>query len=455
MTPMRTLILGAAGRDFHDYLMFFRGNPMFEVVAFTAAQIPYIERRRFPAELAGEAHPDGIPIHLESELEVLIERERIDIVFLAYSDLDDLAVMHLAARVQACGAAFAMLGGKQTQLRSRLPVIAVTATRTGAGKSPLCQWLAARFARQGIRAGVLRHPMPYGDLLRQRVQRFATMDDLAAADCTVEEREEYTPYIEAGLVIHAGVDYAAILAAAEAEAQLILWDGGNNDVAFVRPDLLITIADALRPGHETSYYPAETNIRAADIVLINKVDEAQRTDVDAMRARIAEINPRAAIMETSFSPAIQASRDAPAASLAGKRALVIEDSPTITHGGMASGAGLVAAQRAGSTQLIEARLHAVGTIAATYRTYPHIGPVLPALGYSAQQREDLLATIERCNADVIVDASPAGIEHLYNGAVPVLRVLYPFAQRRGPDLAQAIDAFLQRHGVRADQPSGA
>ena len=448
MTPMRTLILGAAGRDFHDYLTFFRGNPMFEVVAFTAAQIPYIERRRFPAELAGEGHPDGIPIHLESEMETLIAREGIDIVFLAYSDLDDLAVMHLAARAQAAGAAFAMLGAKQTQLRSRLPVIAVTATRTGAGKSPLCQWLAARFARQGIRAGVLRHPMPYGDLARQRVQRFATMADLTAADCTVEEREEYTPYIEAGLVIHAGVDYAAILAAAEAESQLILWDGGNNDISFVKPDLLITIADALRPGHETSYYPAETNVRAADIVLINKVDEAQRADVDAMRARIAEINPRASILETSFAPALQPKDGAPAPSLAGLRALVIEDSPTITHGGMASGAGLVAAQRAGITQPIDARKYAVGTIAASYRAFPHIGPVLPALGYSTQQREDLLATIDRCNADVIVDASPAGIEHLYNGAVPVWRVAYPFAQRRGPDLAQAIDAFLARRGVR-------
>ena len=448
MTPMRTLILGAAGRDFHDYLTFFRGNPMFEVVAFTAAQIPYIERRRFPAELAGDDHPDGIPIHLESEMEALIVREGIDIVFLAYSDLDDLAVMHLAARAQAAGAAFAMLGAKQTQLRSRLPVIAVTATRTGAGKSPLCQWLAARFARQGIRAGVLRHPMPYGDLARQRVQRFATMADLTAADCTVEEREEYTPYIEAGLVIHAGVDYAAILAAAEAESQLILWDGGNNDISFVRPDLLVTIADALRPGHETSYYPAETNIRAADIVLINKVDEAQRADVDAMRARIAEINPRASILETSFAPALQPKDGNPVPSLAGLRALVIEDSPTITHGGMAAGAGLVAAQRAGITQPIDARQHAVGTIAAAYRAYPHIGPVLPALGYSTQQREDLLATIDRCNADVIVDASPAGIEHLYNGAVPVWRVAYPFAQRRGPDFAQAIDAFLARNGVR-------
>ena len=448
MTPMRTLILGAAGRDFHDYLTFFRGNPMFEVVAFTAAQIPYIERRRFPVELAGDDHPDGIPIHLESEMETLIAREGIDIVFLAYSDLDDLAVMHLAARAQAAGAAFAMLGAKQTQLRSRLPVIAVTATRTGAGKSPLCQWLAARFARQGIRAGVLRHPMPYGDLARQRVQRFATMADLTAADCTVEEREEYTPYIEAGLVIHAGVDYAAILAAAEAESQLILWDGGNNDISFVKPDLLITIADALRPGHETSYYPAETNVRAADIVLINKVDEAQRADVDAMRARIAEINPRASILETSFAPALQPKEGAPVPSLAGLRALVIEDSPTITHGGMASGAGLVAAQRAGITQPIDARKYAVGTIAASYRAFPHIGPVLPALGYSTQQREDLLATIDRCNADVIVDASPAGIEHLYNGAVPVWRVAYPFAQRRGPDLAQAIDAFLARRGVR-------
>ena len=441
-TPLRALILGAAGRDFHDYLTFFRHSRAFTVVAFTATQIPYIEQRRFPAELAGPLHPEGIPIYPETELEALIERLRIDFVFLAYSDLDDLAVMHLAARAQAHGAAFAMLGGRQTQLPATLPVIAVTATRTGAGKSPLCQWLAVRFARQGIRAGVLRHPMPYGDLNRQRVQRFASPADLDAADCTIEEREEYAPYIEAGLVIHAGVDYAAILAAAEQESDLILWDGGNNDVSFIRPDLLLCVADALRPGHETSYYPAETNIRAADIVLINKVDEAARADVDAMHARIAAINPGAVIIETSFAPALERPLD-----LRGKRALVIEDSPTITHGGMPFGAGLVAARRAGLELPVDPRPYAVGSIADAFLAFAHIGPVLPALGYSPAQRTDLAESIRRCDAEVIVDASPAGIAHVYQGAVPIVRVTYPFAQRRGTDLGDMINAFLLRCGL--------
>ena len=456
--PLRTLILGAAGRDFHDYLMFFRHSAQFQVVGFTATQIPYIAQRRFPAQLAGPQYPDGIPIHAESALETLLEQQDIDFVFLAYSDLPEHDVMQLVARVQACGAAFAMLGSKQTQLRSSKPVIAVTATRTGAGKSPVSQWLAQRFARQGIRAGVLRHPMPYGDLNRQRIQRFASACDLDDAACTVEEREEYAPYIEAGLVIHAGVDYAAILQAAEAASDLILWDGGNNDVSFIRPDLLICVADALRPGHELTYYPSSTNIRSADIVLINKVDEARAEDVAAMTARIQAVNPRARILQTSFHPELTAGAalgppSAARIDLAGRRVLIIEDSPTTTHGGMASGAGLVAAMRAGLTDAINPRDYAVGSIAEAFAAWPHIGPVLPALGYSDAQRADLAQTIARCNPDVIVDASPAGIEHLYKGSATVFRVRYPFTQRAqeeggGPDLAGLVDAFVAERRLR-------
>ena len=456
--PLRTLILGAAGRDFHDYLMFFRNSQQFQVVGFTATQIPYIAQRHFPTELAGPQYPDGIPIHAESALEALIAEQDIEFVFLAYSDLPEHDVMQLVARVQTCGAAFAMLGSKQTQLRSSKPVIAVTATRTGAGKSPVSQWLAQRFAKQGIRAGVLRHPMPYGDLNRQRIQRFASASDLDDAECTVEEREEYAPYIEAGLVIHVGVDYAAILHAAESESDLILWDGGNNDVSFIRPDLLICVADALRPGHELSYYPSSTNIRSADIVLINKVDEARTEDVAAMTLRIQSVNPRAQILQTSFHPELTAGAaiGPPSESrieLAGKRVLIIEDSPTTTHGGMASGAGLVAALRAGLDHAINPRDYAVGSIAAAFATWPHIGPVLPALGYSVAQRADLAQTIARCNPEVIVDASPAGMEHLYTGSATIFRVRYPFMQRSqeeggGPDLAMLVDAFVAERGLR-------
>lgn len=450
--PLRTLILGAAGRDFHDFLTHFRDNPNYEVMAFTATQIPFIEMRHFPAELAGPRYPQGIPIYAQARLNELLRQYQIDAVFLAYSDIAHLEVMHLAAQVQSQGASFSLLGCRQTQLRSRLPVIAVTATRTGAGKSSLALWLALHLREQGIRAGVLRHPMPYGDLNQQRVQRFATVKDLDDAHCTLEEREEYTPYLENGLVIHAGVDYARILAHAEHEAQLILWDGGNNDSAFVRPNLLITMTDARRPGSELNFYPGESNVRSADVLVINKVDETTAEGIADIHHNLRGLNGHAPILETSFSPHLNEADTGKLRALmlnSSPRALVIEDAPSVTHGGAKSDAGMAAALAAGVSNFVDPRLFARGSIAEAYRTFPHMGWVLPSLGYSNAQRADLAATIAACQADLVVDGSPAGIAALCPPGTPVFRTSYRFGQRRGPPLENILANFLRTFALPA------
>ncbi len=435
----RSILMGAAGRDFHDFQTFFRERPEFRVVAFTAAQIPFIERRAFPRELAGPGYDADVPIHPERDLPRLVRELAVDFVFLAYSDLSHEEVMHRASLVQAAGAAFALLAPRQTQLASRRPVVSVTAVRTGAGKSPISHCIARHLRSRGVRTAVLRHPMPYGDLRRQAVQRFASEADLDRAECTIEEREEYEPYLEAGLVVFAGVDYRSILAEAERDADAVLWDGGNNDHPFLRPDLSIVVADALRPGHEIAYYPGETNLRSADVVVVNKVSGATPEGVATVRRHAAELAPRAALVEGDLAVAV----DRPEA-ISGRRVLVVEDGPTLTHGGMSFGAGTVAARAHGARELVDPRPFAVGTIAEALRSFPHIGPVLPALGYSEAQRRELAETIARTGADVVVDASPSRLDRFLALTVPVVRVHYRFEQRSGPPLLGLVDSALAR-----------
>lgn len=433
------LILGAAGRDFHNFQMFFRDRPEFRVCGFTATQIPFIESRCFPLSLAGPGYSEDIPIYPESELPDLIQSLSIDFVFLSYSDVSHSDVMHKASQVQACGASFVLLGPKQTQLQSEKPVIAVTAVRTGAGKSPLSQWLARQLIAAGKRTAVLRHPMPYGDLTRQAVERLATLDDLNRYDCTVEEREEYEPYIEQGVVVFAGVDYRMILALAETEADMILWDGGNNDFSFVRPDLNLVVVDALRPGHEVGYYPGETNLRLADIIVINKVANASPEALEGIQERVRRNNPRAQVIQAD----LEIVADRPEA-IPGKRVLVVEDGPTLTHGDMAYGAGTLAAQRFGASELVDPRPFAVGTLAEAYVRFSHLGAVLPALGYSHEQCRELQQTIDNSKADIVIDASPCRLDRLLELKTPVVRVSYQFRQTAGPDLLSLVMQRLKK-----------
>jgi len=432
----RVLILGAAGRDFHDFLMAFRDDPRIEVIAFTAAQIPGISDRRFPPELAGPGYPAGIPIVPEDQLETLCREKRIDRVVLAYSDLAHEQVMHLASRALAAGADFALLGPRRTMLESRRPVIAVSAVRTGCGKSPTARWIARRLRRQGVAVAVIRHPMPYGDLARQVVQRFASRADLDAAGCTIEEREEYEPHIEQGGVVFAGVDYRRILAAAESEAGMILWDGGNNDFPFVRPDLHVVLVDPLRPGHELRYHPGETVLRMADVVVIAKSDAAGPDAVAQVIANCRSVNPHASIVRGG-SPVRLDDEDA----VRGRRVLVIEDGPTITHGGMAWGAGHVAALGAGAGTIVDPRLYATPVLRRVYQAFPHIGPVLPATGYSAEQLQGLVDTVARSPAEVVVSATPIDLTALAAFGKPVVRARYEFADLDSPGLGARIDTF--------------
>jgi predicted GTPase len=437
MDAFNCIIMGAAGRDFHDFQTFFREHPAFRVRCFTAHQIPFIEQRVFPRDLAGPGYGEDIPIFPEERLPELITRFDIDFVFLSYSDLSYAEVMHKASLVQAAGASFALLGPRHTELDTKRPVVSVTAVRTGAGKSPLSLALAAHLAGRGVSVGIVRHPMPYGDLRRQTLQCFRRRDDLDAESCTVEEREEYEPYLELGLCIYAGVDYAKILRAAEMESEVILWDGGNNDLAFFHAGLKIVVLDALRPGHESSYYPGETNLRRADVVVLNKVSEATPDAVEAVRRNAHVINPHATVLEADLDVRV----DAPDM-ITGKRVLVVEDGPTVTHGGMGFGAGTIAARRYGAAALLDPRPHAVGSIAETFAAYPHLGPVLPALGYSTEQCRELSETIRRTAPEVVVDGSPARLDHVLPGAVPVVRVRYAFVQRSGPPIEEIVDRFV-------------
>jgi predicted GTPase len=438
--PYNCIVMGAAGRDFHVYLSFLRGNRNFRVVAFTATQIPFIDQRGFPRSLAGPDYAEDIPIYDEYRLTELIRRHQVDFVFFAYSDMPHAEIMHRASLVEAAGASFVMLGPDHTQLPSDKPVVSITATRTGAGKSPLTQWLARLLTGRGIKAAVIRHPMPYGNLEMQRVQRFATPEDLDRERCTIEEREEYSPYVEMGIPIYAGVDYRAVLDESAREADIVLWDGGNNDFSFIRPDLGIVVVDALRAGHEIDYFPGEVNFRRADILVIGKVGSAEPGAVDGILERAAELNPGASICTADLEIEVD-----DAERIRGQRVLVIEDGPTVTHGGMSFGAGTVAAKRLGA-EIVDPRPYAVGTIRDTFEAYPHLEQVLPAMGYSEEQQAALAQTINTCckaeHVACVVDASPARLDRMLDLDVPQLRVRYRFVQKSGEPLEKNVLALL-------------
>ncbi len=441
-TPTRVLIMGAAGRDFHNFNMVYRDDPQYRVVAFTATQIPAIAGRRYPAALAGDLYPDGVPILDEDGLAGLCRDRRIDEVVLAYSDISHAAVMHKASVVLAAGADFVMLGPERTMIHAAVPVIAVCAVRTGCGKSQTARWLSGRLKAQGLRVAVIRHPMPYGDLERQAVQRFARRSDLDVADCTVEEREEYEPHLALGNPVYAGVDYERIVRRAEQEADVILWDGGNNDFSFVRPDLNIVLVDPLRPGDETSHHPGETVLRMADLVLIAKSNSAASADVARVRDNVRRIRPGVRIV-LGASPAFL---DDPAA-VRGRRVLVVEDGPSITHGGMAYGAGYVAATEAEAAEIVDPRSAAVPEIAAVYARYPHIGRVLPAVGYDAAQLDALAQTINRADVDLVVSGTPCDLAARIAIDKPIVRARYEYAEVGQLGLGEPVDAFLVEQGL--------
>jgi len=433
----RILIVGAAGRDFHNFNVVYRDDPSVRVVAFTAAQIPGIGGRLYPPALAGPSYPRGIPILGEEQLELVCEREHVSQVVFAYSDVPHQAVMHLASRALSTGADFVLLGPERTMLAASVPVIAISATRTGCGKSPIARWLGCYLRERGRRAVVLRHPMPYGDLERQGVQRFGDRRDLDAARCTVEEREEYEPHLAAGNVVFAGVDYLAILTAAQREADLIIWDGGNNDFPFLHPSLHLVVVDALRPGQATAYHPGEAVLRMADVVVVNKVDAASRAGVQSVIDEVRTVNAEATIVRAR-SPV----RLDDAAAVRGRRVLVVEDGPTITHGGMAYGAGYVAATEAGAAAIVDPRPWAVDSIAETFRQHPHIGRVIPAVAYNTEQLTALRRTVDAADADVVIAATPIDLAALLHVSKPVVRARYEFADAGEPTLAGIVDAFL-------------
>ncbi|MEI7970432.1 MAG: GTPase [Betaproteobacteria bacterium] len=417
----RVLILGAAGRDFHDFAMLCRDDPDVEVVAFTATQIPGIDRRRFPAVLAGPRYPRGIPIFPEADLETLCQSLEVDEVLFAYSDVTHAHVMHLASRALACGASFALPGPRSTMISAARPVVAVSAVRTGCGKSQVARWAAREIAAAGLRVAVIRHPMPYGDLARQRVQRLASRADLDAALCTIEEREEYEPHIAAGHVVFAGVDYRAIVAAAEAEADVLLWDGGNNDFPFITPDIHLVLVDALRPGQVTSHHPGEANLRMADAVIVTKTNAASAQALAEVAAALRAVRPGCPV----FPGASRLGTDPPGVALQGRRVLVVEDGPSLTHGGLATGAGYAVATQAGA-HVLDPRPFAPPTFAAVYAAHPHIGPVIPAVGYDGPQREALRDLIARAAPDLVIAGTPADLRTLLDLEVTVVRVTCEF-----------------------------
>lgn len=435
--PSRVVILGAAGRDFHNFNTCFRDNPAVQVVAFTANQIPGIGGRRYPAELAGVGYPEGIAIEGESDLEQICRREKVDRVVFAYSDVTHAEVMHRASRALALGAEFSLLGPNQTMLESKLPVIAVSAVRTGCGKSQVARWLTRRLLEQGRKPAAIRHPMPYGDLLKQRVQRFSTREEIEIAECTIEEREEYEPYVELGASIYAGVDYAAILARAEEEADIIVWDGGNNDFPFVKPDLHIVLVDALRPDQLDTHHPGEACLRMADVIVVNKANSAPGVDVERAMHAAQIVNPSATVIRANSPVRL----DDPEA-VKGKRVLVVEDGPTITHGGMPYGAGYVAAMQGGVREIIDPRKSATAEIAAVFAQYPHVEKVLPAMGYSDDQLGALRETVQRSKAEIIIAGTPIDLAALLDLDRPVVRARYQFQEAESPGLGDLIDAFL-------------
>jgi len=439
MNPVRTIIMGAAGRDFHNFNVFFRGNPDYEVVAFTATQIPDIEGRTYPAELAGERYPNGIAIYPENDLIRLIKELQVDQVVFAYSDVQHQYVMHKASLVMAAGADFRLMGLNTTQLKSTKPVVSVCAVRTGSGKSQTSRRVSKILRDMGFRVAAIRHPMPYGNLVRQAVQRFADYHDLEVNDCTIEEREEYEPHLDNGVIVYAGVDYEKILRQAEQEVDIILWDGGNNDFPFYKSDFHIVIADPHRPGHEMTYHPGETNARMADVFVINKVDTASAENVIQVREHLVWLNPSAVVIEAA-SPLFV---DDPEA-IRGKRVLVVEDGPTLTHGEMAYGAGWVAARRFGAAQIVDPRPYAVGSISQTFAKYPGTGAVLPAMGYGEKQTKELEETINRAEADLVIIGTPIDLNRLIQINKPAQRVRYELQEIGKPTLEDLLRAKFGR-----------
>lgn len=434
-TRSNVLIMGAAGRDFHNFNMYYRGNRKFNVVAFTATQIPDIDGRKYPAKLAGGLYPRGIPIHAEDKLEELIKKLKVDEVVFSYSDVPHMYVMHMASRVIAAGADFHMMGTKRTLLKSKKPMVTICATRTGCGKSQTTRKVCEELIDMGYKVVAVRHPMPYGDLVKQKVQRFAKMSDLVKHKCTIEEREEYEPHIMRGVVIYAGVDYEAILRRAEKEADVIVWDGGNNDLPFFEGKVNFVVTDPHRAGHGLSYHPGEANLRAADVVVINKIDTAEKKGIKACEANIKAVNPKAKIIHAKSPVSVDNGK-----LIKGKRVLVIEDGPTLTHGEMKYGAGVVAAKKYKAKSMVDPRKYAVGTLKGTYKKYPDIGILLPAMGYGDKQTKDLEKTINATPCDVVIIATPIDLRRIVNIKKPSVRVTYELAEVGKPDIRSSLIA---------------
>ena len=439
MEKTQVIIMGAAGRDFHNFNVYFRNHSDCEVVAFTATQIPGIEKRKYPPELAGPNYPKGIPIYPEEELPKLVREHDVDEVVFAYSDVSYEYVMHKASTALACGADFRLMGSSTTMLKAKVPVVSVCAVRTGSGKSQTSRRVCEILKTLGFKVVVVRHPMPYGDLSRQICQRFASIEDLDKYECTIEEREEYEPHIKNGIVVYAGVDYGKILTEAEKEADVIVWDGGNNDLPFYRPNLHIVVADPHRPGHELEYYPGETNLRIADVVIINKVDTADVASVETVRKNIETTNPDAVIVKAASPIAV----DDPER-VKGRKVLVVEDGPTLTHGNMAYGAGTIAAKRLKAKEILDPRPYAVGSIKATFKKYKHLGPLLPAMGYSKEQIRELEVTINSTPCEVVVIGTPIDLRHVVNMNKPAVRVTYELQEVSKPDLKDIIRTRLPK-----------
>jgi predicted GTPase len=443
MKRTRVIIMGASGRDFHNFNTVFRTDERYEVVAFTATQIPNIEGRKYPAELAGKLYPEGISIFPESELPELINKLNANEVIFAYSDVSFNYVMNKAALVMACGADFKLQGTSPTMLKSRVPVIAVVAVRTGAGKSQTSRKVCNLLRKAGKKVVAVRHPMPYGDLVKQRIQRYSSLEDLKKYECTVEEMEEYEPHIVNGTIIYAGVDYELILREAEKEAEVIIWDGGNNDTPFYRPDLTIVVADPHRPGHEISYYPGAVNVHLADVVIINKIDTSSRSNIDTVRRNIMGINPDAVIIEAASPISVEDEKV-----IRNKRVLVVEDGPTLTHGEMTYGAGHVAARKYGASEIVDPRPWVVDSIAETFKKYPHIGTLLPAMGYSGKQIKDLEETINRVECDSVVIGTPIDLRRIIKINKPSTRIRYELDEIAQPDLNEILQAFMKEHNLK-------
>ena len=436
MFMRNVIIMGAAGRDFHNFNTYYRDNPAYRVKAFTATQIPDIEGRKYPAALAGRLYPQGIPIYAEEELVSLIKKHKVKEVVFSYSDVSHEYVMHKASIVLAAGASYTLLGPEDTMIKSKVPVISICAVRTGSGKSQTTRKVGLILKEKGRRVVAIRHPMPYGDLVKQKAQRFATYADLDKHECTIEEREEYEPHIDKGIIVYAGVDYGAILRQAEREADVVLWDGGNNDFSFYKADLEIVVADPHRAGHELLYHPGETNIRRAQVVVVNKMDTAEKAKVKQVLDNIKKVNPSATVIKAKSPISIRGGKE-----IAGKRVLVIEDGPTVTHGGMAYGAGVVAAKKFGAAEIIDPRPYAVGSIRATFEKYPHLDRVLPAMGYGREQVEELGATIDRADCDLVVSATPINLNRILTPRKKVLHVGYELAEIGSPNLKDVLKNF--------------